>query len=142
MAKFGICNTTTKNELVHQYCQSMYGSILWSISSPNINRICTQWCKAHFRVLSLPSTTHCDLLPLIADNVSLETRLDCKYLSFYKSIATSDNRLINHVSKSRLHASTSTMGKNVTHLLQKYNLQIENVLTYSKDKIKNHCYQK
>ena len=142
MARFGSCNTTTKNKLFHQYCQSMYGSQLWSITSPNMNRICTQWRKAHRRVLSLPSTTHCDLLPLIADNMSLETRLDCKYLSFYKSIATSDNRLINYVAKSRLHASTSTMGKNVTHLLQKYNLQIENVLTYSKDKIKNHCYQK
>ena len=69
LSRFGTCNTKTKNKLFHQYCQSMYGSQLWLLSSPSVNKMCTQWRKAHQRILSEPSTTHCDLLPLITDNM-------------------------------------------------------------------------
>ena len=142
LARFGSCNTTTKNKLFHQYCQSMYGSQLWSMTSSSVNKLCTQWRKNHRRVLSVPSTTHCDMLPLIADNLPIETRLDSKYLAFYKSIATSDNKLVNYIARSRLNTYSSTMGKNMTHLLYKYNLQMDDVLTFSKMKMKEHCYQK
>ena len=110
--------------------------------SPSVNKLCTQWRKNHRRVLSVPSTTHCDMLPLIADNISIESRLDCKYLGFYKSIATSDNKLVNYVARSRLNVYSSTMGKNMAHLLNKYSLQVDDVLTFSKKKMKEHCYQK
>ena len=80
------------------------------------------------RVLSVPSMTHCGMLQLIADNMPNETRLDCKYLAFYKSIVTSDNKLVNCVARSRLNIYSSTMGKNMTHLLHKYRLQMDDVL--------------
>ena len=76
--------------------------------------------------------THCELLPLIANNVSLKTRLDCKYLAFYKVIATSKNSIVNYVARSKLHDYSSTMGKNMNHLMYKYNISVEDILKTSK----------
>ena len=128
MSRFGTCNTTTKNRLFHQYCQSMYGSQLWLLTSPSVNKMYTRWRIAHRRVMSIPYTTHCDLLPLIADNMSIETRLDCKYIAFYKSIATSKNSIVNYIARNRLYEHSSTMSKNMTHLMHKYNISIEDIL--------------
>ena len=120
----------------------MYGSQLWLLSSQSVTNMCTQWRKAHRQALTLPYRTHCDLIPLIAENTPIEIFLDCKFLGFYKSAATSDNRIVNYMAKNCLFNHESTMGRNLTHLLQKYNLQVNNILSYSKELIKKHCYQK
>ena len=135
-------STITKNKLLHQYCRSMYGSQLWLLSSQSVTNMCTQWRKAHRQALSLPYRTHCDLVPLIAENTPIEIFLDCKFLSSYKSAATSDNSIVNYMAKNCLFNHESTMGRNLTHLLQKYNLQVNNILSYSKELIRKHCYQK
>ena len=142
MARFSTCNFITKNRLYHQYCQSMYGSQLWLITSPSVKKMYTQWRINHRRVMSVPSRTHCDLLPLIANNMSIETRLDCKYIAFYKSIATSTNRIVKHIAISRLGKYASTMGRNMMHLMHKYNICVDDILETSKKKINEHCYQK
>ena len=142
MARFSTCNIITKNRLYHQYCQSMYGSQLWLITSPSVKKMYTQWRINHRRVMSVPSRTHCDLLPLIANNMSIETRLDCKYIAFYKSIATSTNRIVKHIAISRLGKYASTMGRNMMHLMHKYNICVDDILETSKKKINEHCYQK
>ena len=142
LSRFGTCNTETKNRLFHQYCQSMYGSQLWLLSSSSVEKMCTQWRKAHRRILSVPSMTHCKLLPLIANNVSMETRLDCKYLAFYKAIATSRNSIVNYVARSKLHDHSSTMGKNMNHLMYKYNISVEDILQTPKKQMNMLCYQK
>ena len=86
--------------------------------------------------------THCKLLPLIANNVSMETRLDCKYLAFYKAIATPRNSIVNYVARSKLHDHSSTMGKNMNHLMYKYNISVEDILQTSKKQMNILCYQK
>ena len=58
MARFGTCNTSTKNRLFHQYCQSMYGSQLWLLTSQNVNKMYTKWRIYHRHVcLSRPQHT-------------------------------------------------------------------------------------
>ena len=91
--------------------------------------------------MSDPFTTHCDLLPLIAENMSIETRLDCKYIAFCKSIATSKNCIVNYVARNRVHEHASTMGKNMTHLMHKYNMSLEDILVTSKKNMNKYCHQ-
>ena len=89
----------------------MYGSQLWDLTNPNVKNMCIQWWNKHRRVLSVSSTTHCDLLPLIADNMPPEFKLDCKYIAFFKSIATSDNAIVKYIAKCKLYDHSSTLGK-------------------------------
>ena len=142
ISKFDGCNTTVKSRLFHQYCASMYGSKLWDLTNQKVEDICIQWRKKLRRVLSVSNMTHCDLLPLIADNMPLKVKLDCKYIGFYKSIANSDNDLVRYAAKCKLFDHSSTMGRNITYLIHKYELQVEDLLTLSKYKIKDHCYNK
>ena len=142
MSRFSGCSTISKNKLLHQYCRTMYGSQLWLLTSQSVANMCTQWRKAHRQALSLPYRTHCDLIPLIAENIPIEIFLDCKFLAFYKSAATSNNSIVKYLATSRLFSYESTMGRNMMHLLHKYNLQVEDVLSFTKKTMKEHCYQK
>ena len=142
MSKFDGCNTTVRNKLFHQYCSSMYGSQLWDLTNKNVENMCTQWRNAHRRVLSVPGRTHCDLLPLIADNIPLEVKLDCKYIGFFKSVSTSDNELLKYVAKCKLFDHSSTLGRNMTHLIHKYDLQIDDFHSLSRSKINEWCYNR
>ena len=142
ISKFDVCNTTTKSKLFHQYCSSMYGSQLWDLTNQNINAMCTQWRKKHRRILSVSNRTHCDLLPLISDNIPLEVKLDCKFIGFYKSIASSENSLVRYAAKCKMYDHSSTLGRNMTHLIHKYELRVDDILALSKNTIKKHCYNR
>ena len=120
----------------------MCGSQLWLLTSKSVNKMYTKWRTYHRRVMSVPSTTHCDMLPLIAENMSIETRLDCKYIAFYKSIATSKNRIVNYVARNRLHEHASTMGKNMTYLMDKCDISLDDILVTSKKAMNKQCHQK
>ena len=102
----------------------------------------TQWRKAHRQVLSVPNMTHCDLLPLIANNMPLEYILDSRYFAFFNSIVNSKNEIISHTASSKIFDCSSTLGRNITHLMHKYDLVIEDMLSLSKQKIKNLCLNK
>ena len=120
----------------------MYGSQLWDLTNQNINAMCTQWRKKHRRILSVSNRTHCDLLPLISDNIPLEVKLDCKFIGFYKSIASSENSLVRYAAKCKMYDYSSTFGRNMTHLIHKYELQVDDMLALSKNMIKKHCYNR
>ena len=140
MSKFAGCNVMVKNKLFHQYCSSMYGSQLWDLTDKALERVYVQWRIKHRQVLSVPGRTHCELLPLIVDSTPLEVQLDCKYISFFKSVSTSDNELVKYTSKCKLYDHSSTLGRNMTHLTHKYNLQIEDLQSLSKNKTKEWFY--
>ena len=136
MARYKDCHATTRNKLFHQYCSSMYGSQVWLLNSNSVEKILSRWRKFHRVVLGVPNTTHCDLLPLIAENIPLECSLELKFMSFYKSIATSENKIIHYMAKNMLHSYNSTMCKNIRHLTFKYDISIDNIINSSKGKIR------
>ena len=142
MSRFGSCNSTTKNKLLHQYCTAMYGSQLWDLTSQSVKTLCTKWRIAHRKALSLPYNTHCDLLPLIAENRPLDCMLDCRYMFFYKTISESKNNIVKHIAHNRVYEYTSTMGRNMLHIMNKYDLSIDDIRSLSKANINRHCYSK
>ena len=72
----------------------------------------------------------------------LECSLDLKYITFYKSIATSENGIIKYVADNMINSHTSTLGKNMRHLTYKYDIDINDMLSFSKGKMRQKCYQK
>ena len=72
----------------------------------------------------------------------LEVKLDCKYIGFFKSVSTSDNELLKYVAKCKLFDHSSTLGRNMTHLIHKYDVQIDDFHSLSKTKINEWCYNR
>ena len=112
------------------------------MTSLKVDKMYTQWRKAHRQVLGLPYMTHCDMLPLIANNMPLDCILDCKYIAFYKSIGKSENKIIKYTAKNKVYDHSSTLGKNINHLLNKYDIVADDIISLSKHKVKEICYSK
>ena len=124
MSIFGSCNSTTKNKLLHQYCTTMYGSHLWDLTRQSVKTFCTKWHTVHRMALSLPYNTHCNLLPLIAENRPLDCVLEYRYIGFYKTILEPKNNIVKHIAHTRLYDYTFTMGRIMLHM-SKYDLCID-----------------
>merc|ERR1711895_27135 len=88
------------------------------------------------------NTSHCDLLPLISENMPLECSLELKFIAFYKSIATSENKILSYMAKNMLQSLNSTMRKNIRYLSYKYDMSIDWMRTASKGKLRKHIYDK
>ena len=112
------------------------------MNSNNVEKVLSRWRKYHRIVLGVPNTTHCDLLPLISENMPLECSLELKFIAFYKSIATSENKILCYMAKNMLQSLNSTMRKNLRHLSYKYDMSIDWMITASKGKLRKHIYDK
>ena len=110
------------------------------LTNSKIDKMYVQWHKAHRQVLSVPKQTHCDLLPLISNSMPLNCILESKFLTFFKSLTTSENSIVRYMAISRLSDYSSTFGSNVKNLLYKYRLSADNILSSSKIIIKEHIY--
>ena len=109
----------------------MYGSQFWLLNGLGINKMLTQWRKAHRIILSVPNMTHCDLLPLIADNLPLECMLESKFISFYKTFVNSDNSVGRfNANNCSTRTITSRLGRNIDHILSKYSLNKDEIISF------------
>lgn len=68
MALFGNCTSAVKYSLFKSFCVVAYGSQLWDLSSRVTELFYVAWRKCVRRILDLPRTTHCQLLPLICQD--------------------------------------------------------------------------
>ena len=68
---FNNLNSSIKYKLFQSYCMSIYGCELWSLSNVKINDLCIAWRKSLHRVWELPYNTHCYILPLLSQCLSL-----------------------------------------------------------------------
>jgi len=55
-----------KQDPVMSYCYSLYGCVLWKLTNPCIERVCSTWRAGLRRVCGLPRTTRSELLPFLS----------------------------------------------------------------------------
>ncbi len=53
----------------------MYGCPLWDICQATCHKFYFSWRKNLRRLLNVPNTTHCNLLPLICDDLNIDIQL-------------------------------------------------------------------
>ena len=126
----------------HQYCSSKYGSQLWELNSNVVDNILSRWFKYHRVVLEVPNTTHCDMLPFIADRIPLRGNLDLKFISFYRSIVLSENAILKYTTKYLINLNISTMCRDTLGTYALYKINIDDILTMSAWKIRKVVYNK
>ena len=65
LSTFGNVNSKVKSEIFKAISMSLYGSLLWDLSSLYIDRLYVSWRKPIRRIFNLPYRTHCKLFHLI-----------------------------------------------------------------------------
>ena len=121
MSEFGSLQTVVKNKLFHQYCCALNGSQLWPLWHDSVNKMCIEWRNSLRKVWKLPYCSHRDLIPLIPECISLDVTLVYRFIKFYRTVALSDNMVVNCIANAMTFAYRSTMGQNDRHIMSKYN---------------------
>jgi hypothetical protein len=68
---FGTLDSVTKSELLYRFCGSICGSVLWDLSNPAINRICSAWRFALKQIWKLPVNTHNYVVNALNDKIPI-----------------------------------------------------------------------
>ncbi len=79
------------------------------------------------RVWKLPWTTHCSLLPHIANVMPPEMWFAKREIAFINQILTSDNMVIRTIGRMGVYGRHSIMGSNVRYLSYKFNMNIGDI---------------
>ena len=122
LSTFGKLDCITKVELLYKYCNSLYGSVLWNLSNPDILRICSAWRTALIRCWRLPFNTHNKLVMALSSKVSLLDELRMRLIKFHFNCLNSTNDIVkfvclNSTSESR---ALSPHGRNLLHTSSHY----------------------
>ena len=84
--------------------------------------MCIQWRNALGKVWKLPYGSHIDLIPIIAEcTIPLDVALVYKFIKFYRTVALSDNMVVNYIANTMAFVYRSIMGNNVKRIMSKYN---------------------
>ena len=90
LANFNYCDLQTKYRQFVSYCTSYYGSCLWDLQHKLVDVFYTTWRKAIRRLFGLPRNAHCNLLPLVAACLPIQSQLLNRCANFVISCLNSN----------------------------------------------------
>ena len=88
------------------------------------------------RVWNLPYNTHCDILPLLSNQIPIDIQLKCCFIKFHKSLLASENNLVRYLAECKSSSKNSTMCRNVNQILYDLNIDNLNLQMYSVNHMK------
>jgi hypothetical protein len=120
VAKFGHCSLPVKYQLFKTQCMAVYGSTLWSIA--DADAFFCAWRKCIRRLLNLPPTTHCELLPSIVCDLPPQEQLHRRLLRFLHSCAHSTNDIVRRALKEVIKGSRSPTSDSLSDMCGRFRL--------------------
>jgi hypothetical protein len=113
--------------LFKTYCMPLYGVQLVDLNCKYSQPLFVAWRKAIRRLFELPYTTHCNLLPLICQDTSVEQQIDKRLVAFLNMLSRSPNRLVKTCYSITLNGNLSPTSNSVSVLCHRYNVSRINV---------------
>ena len=123
LATFGNCNYSIKYKLFKSFCTAVYGSQLWDFSDSKVECVFTAWRKCVRRVINVPYTTHCVLLPLLCDDIGFEAQIHKRFLSFFEKAVNSSNHCVRLCANLVLNGSRSAACRSLNYVCEKYGVR-------------------
>lgn len=123
---FSKLKSSIVDKLFHSYCMSIYGCELWLLSNTRIEDLCVTWRKSLRRVWRLPYTTHCYLLPLLSQCLSLEDEISKRSLNFIRECLCNSSRLVSAIANYGIYHGryNSFLGHNALVCSRKFKVNI------------------
>ena len=122
LSQFGRAFCRTKYRLFKAFCLSLYGCVLWDFSNPYIEKFYTAWRKCIRRVLGVPSNTHCNLLSILCEDVSIDLQLYMRFLRFIRQCLFSANQCLYLCGKLVINGSCSKSCNSLNVICNKLNV--------------------
>ena len=122
IAQFRSVFSSTKYKLFKTFCMPMYGCELWDFSSKYTELFYVAWRKSIRLLWSFPYRTHCNLLPIICDDLPVEYQLHIRFLKSIKSNMNIDNGAVKICARLCMEGSMSDTGKSLSYIRSTYGL--------------------
>ena len=123
LSQFPKVNLNTKYKLFKTFCMSVYGSQLWDFESKACEKFYTAWRKCVRRLLNLPYKTHCSLLHLICDDLSVNVQLYIRCINFVKTCVNSKMASVKMCCNIAMKGSNSALCNSVSHVCHKLDIK-------------------
>ena len=127
LGSFSQATSVIRNVLFQKYCMCFYGSQMMPLYDNHLEDVCRAWRVAMRRVWRLPWTTHCRLLPHLADTMPPELLLERRGVAFVHQMMNSDNDVVRNITGMARCGQYSILGANIRHLEAKYSLDVRQV---------------
>jgi hypothetical protein len=110
--------------LLHTFCYSFYGSVIWDLEAEEISRLCSAWHAAVKRVWRLPFNTHRYIASALGSDHPLYDEICCRVLRFHFGCLKSSNPIVSFVCRHALTCARalSPHGRNIIVLCNRYNI--------------------
>ena len=102
LCTFGKLSIAVKTDLLYKFCSSFYGSVLWDLQRPDVQRICSVWRDAMKRIWRLPRNTHSILINSLTCNLPTFDELCRRFATFHFKCLSSCNRTVNFICRHAL----------------------------------------
>jgi hypothetical protein len=132
---FSKAGIDVKYKLFKCYCMSLYGSVLWDMSHKSMSRVHITWRKCIRKLFWLPSRTHCELLPLICNDLPVSLQLCKRSVKFIIGALNSNNECVKICAQSALNGSYSSSGNNLNHVAQLLSMSKHSMVRYTANHI-------
>ena len=104
---------------------NLYGNLFWDLSSEKVTSFYTLWHKCLRKLLDLPYTTHSRYIPLIVNDVPVETQLFRRVNNFMCNMSASTNLCVKLCTKLVLNGSCSNISKTLNHIIYHTNVSMK-----------------
>ena len=121
LSQFGKAFCSTKYRLFKAFCLSLYGCVLWDFSNPYVEKFYTAWRKCIRRVLGVPFNTHCSLLSMLCEDVSIDSQLHMRFLRFIRQCLFSANQCLYLCGKLVINGSCSKSCNSLNYICKRFN---------------------
>ena len=126
-ASFRHASSSLRNILFHKYCTAFYGSQILPLFGNCMEGLYTAWRIAVRKVWRVPWTTHCNLLPHLAQCMDIRIWLSKRCINFLLMASRSRNNVVKTITNMGFNGLHSVMGGNMRLMKQKYDMNVGNV---------------
>ena len=136
LSNFCFLDFKAKIKIFNTNCSSFYGSVLTDLQSNKIDELDRAWRVCVRKVLNLNKRTRCNLLPYLINTMPPSLQILTRNMTFLIKGLKNESEFINYIFRNCLVEKDSIMFNNVMHICTKFNLNIDNLLLFSKNEIK------
>jgi len=138
---FGKCQSVIKQKLLFAYCYSLYGNVLWDLNNRHVESVCVTWRKGLRRAWSLPSDTHCALLPVLSNTLPVIDELAKRSVRFLQRCLSSDSYAVRFIANYGVYVGRmfSPIGRNALFCCSRYGFSTGDLFKVTPTVIHKHC---
>ena len=109
-------------KLLKAYCTSFYGSSLWDIYSPDVDRLFKSWNVSIINIFNVPYTTHRYLIEPLSDCPHPKTMLSSRYVKFTQSLVASTKPSVCYLARLVRNDNRTLMGRTISKISREINV--------------------